>query len=248
MKLTTLHALTSPPNAYRFCNRLYWPVFLLMLLCLGYGLMAGLYLAPPDYQQGDGFRIMYVHVPSAMLSLGIYTFMSLCALIGLVWRIKICFSAMRASAMIGASITLLALVTGMIWGKPMWGTYWVWDARLTSELILFFLYLGFIALNATIPNYHAANKASAILVLIGFIDIPIIHFSVNFWFTLHQGASLSLFSRPSIATPMLYPLIAMIIGFVLFFILCFTKRLQTELLQSEHKTQWVAKIIQGDVL
>lgn len=247
MTFATVHALSSPQTAYRFCQRLYWPVMIAMCLFVGYGLIGGLYFAPADYQQGDGFRILYVHVPSALLSLGIYTFMSACALIGLVWRIKLAFYGMQAAALLGASMTLLALITGMIWGKPMWGTFWVWDARLTSELILFFLYLGFMALHQAIPNPNTANKASAILLLMGLVDIPIIHFSVNWWFTLHQGESLSLFHQPSIAEPMLYPLLSMILGFTLLFIWLFCQRLQTVILRHEHKTKWATTLIKATI-
>lgn len=183
------------------------------------GSILGLYYVPADYQQHDAFRIMYVHVPSAFLSLAIFSFIFVQSCCFLIWRIKLSDILAESSAMIGASFTLIALITGSIWGKPMWGTWWVWDARLTSELILFFLYLGYMGLRAAIRDSEQAAKLCAVLSIVGMIDIPIIHFSVEWWTTLHQGASISKFSKPSIAAEMLYPLLIMLLGFALFYIL-----------------------------
>jgi len=198
----------------------------LLSLSLAYGLVGGLYLAPPDYLQGEGFRILYVHVPCAFLSLTVYAAMAFFAVSGLVWRLKLAFRMMTESAGIGALFTFLALLTGSLWGKPMWGTFWIWDARLTSELILLFLYLGTMALHAAIPNRRVADQATAVLVLIGFVDIPIIHYSVNWWNTLHQGSTLRLFAPSLIDPQMLYPLIAMIVAFAAYYALVLLLRLR----------------------
>lgn len=208
-----------------------------------YGLIAGLFIAPADYQQGDGFRIMYVHVPSALGGMVVYLIMAICAVLTLVWRIKIAAICMACSAPIGAWFTFLALVTGSIWGKPMWGTWWIWDARLTSVLILFFLYLGFIALRSVINDTQSRDRASSVIALVGAINLPIIHYSVIWWNTLHQGPSISKFATPSIAPAMLHPLLAMIAAFILFYILILLLQMRNEILSREIKTEWVKKVI-----
>ena len=182
------------------------------LICFISGLIGGLVLAPADYQQGDSFRIIYIHVPAAWMSLFIYTFMAINAAILLIWRVKISEIIIRSSAILGASFTFLALATGSIWGKPMWGTWWVWDARLTSELILLFLYLGFIALQSAFEDRRIAAKTGAVLVLVGVVNIPIIKYSVEWWSTLHQPASISKLDAPSIHIDMLIPLLLMAIA------------------------------------
>jgi len=213
------------------------------VILFAYGLYAGLLLAPPDYQQGDAFRIIYVHVPAAFMSLFIYTWMATCALISLIWRIKLTDVMIQVSAPLGAWMTFLALFTGAVWGKPMWGTWWIWDARLTSELILLFLYLGVIALRQAIIDRRVADRAVAILVLVGFINIPIIHYSVYWWNTLHQGATIAQFALPSIVGSMLYPLLAMIAAFYCYCMMLLLIRVRTELLLRERKTSWVQQLI-----
>lgn len=208
-------------------------------LFLVFGLVGGLWLAPADYQQGNAFRIIYVHVPSAFWSLGVYSVMFACSIVYLLWRVKLADIVASASASLGATFTLIALVTGAFWGKPMWGTWWIWDARLTSELILFFLYLGYLGLRSAISDQHRSAKAGAVLALLGMIDVPIIHFSVEWWATLHQGPSLSRFARPSIANEMLYPLLAMIVGFGLFYGTVLAVRVRTLILMREQRTLWV---------
>src|SRR6187549_542975 len=212
MAFTWFHKLASPPHAYRIAGRLLpwfaWPAGLLIAA----GLYGGLVLAPPDYQQGDAFRIVYVHAPSAWLSMLVYGTMAVAAAIGLVWRIKLAHAVAAAAAPVGASFTFLALATGSIWGKPMWGTWWVWDARLTSELILLFLYFGYMAFRASFDDTQRADRASAILAIVGVINVPIIHYSVEWWTTLHQPASVTKFAKPSIALPMLVPLFIMLVG------------------------------------
>jgi heme exporter protein C len=200
---------------------------------MAYGLMGAFFLAPSDYQQGEAFRIMYVHVPSSFMSLLIYTIIGLQSLVFLIWRIKLSDMVAAASCSIGATFTLIALVTGALWGKPMWGTWWVWDARLTSELILLFLYMGYGGLREAIPNPQKAAKLSAILAVVGLVDIPIIHFSVEWFNTLHQGATLSKFAKPSIAPSMLYPLMVMCVGFFLFYLCVLLLRVRTLIVSKE---------------
>jgi heme exporter protein C len=221
----------SPKAFYLNSQKLLpWLIFF-FIFSFSYGLLGGLYLAPKDYQQGDGFRIIYVHVPSAFTAMAIYLTMAWCALLTLVWRIKLAAIAMSISASIGAWFTFLALVTGSIWGKPMWGTWWIWDARLTSVLILFFLYLGFIILRSIIADATSRDRASALIALVGVINLPIIHYSVVWWHTLHQGPTLSKFSLPSIDPSMLYPLLSMIAAFLLFFMIILLSRMQNHILR-----------------
>lgn len=206
------------------------------------GMLWGLFFVPPDYQQGDAFRIIYIHVPAAFLSLGIYCVMGGTAVLLLVWRLKLAGILMGVLAQIGAIITLLALLTGSIWGKPMWGTWWVWDARLTSEFILLFLYLSLLAIKNSFPNKDQGEKIMAILTLIGIIDLPIIHYSVYWWNSLHQGATLSLLAKPKIATIMLYPLLCTLLGFALYIIWLTLHKTRQEILMREYKQEWVKKL------
>ena len=207
------------------------------------GLISGLVLAPPDYQQGESFRIIYVHVPSAWLSMFAYMVMACAAAASLIWRVKLGDVLARATAPVGASFTALALITGSLWGKPMWGTWWVWDARLTSELLLLFLYLGYLALQSAIEDRRAAARAGAVLAVVGVVNIPIIHYSVEWWSTLHQGATLTKFAAPSIATSMLIPLLIMTLAFQLFFFATVLVRARCEILEFDRHTQWVKNLI-----
>jgi heme exporter protein C len=213
------------------------------VIFFSYGLINGLFIAPADYQQGDGFRIMYVHVPSAFTAMAIYFMMASCAVTTLAFRIKIAAICMSCSARIGAWFTLLALVTGSIWGKPMWGTWWIWDARLTSVLILFFLYIGFIALQSVITDATSRDRASAILAIVGVINLPIIHYSVIWWNTLHQGPSISKFAAPSIAPAMLHPLLAMIVAFFLFYSVILLLRMRNQIILRDIKNPWIQEVI-----
>ncbi|MDE2461977.1 MAG: heme ABC transporter permease CcmC, partial [Gammaproteobacteria bacterium] len=184
------HQLASPPYFYRLAGRLApWLAWASLIVILA-GLYGGLWLAPPDYQQGDGFRIIYVHVPSAWMSLFIYVVMALAAAIGLIWRMKLAHAVSAAAAPLGAAFTFLALVTGSLWGRPMWGAWWVWDARLTSVLVLFLFYVAYLALRASIDDEAKGARAAAILALVGLVNLPIIHFSVIWWNSLHQGSSM----------------------------------------------------------
>jgi heme exporter protein C len=239
MNLTWFHKLASPPHAYRIAARLLpwfaWPAGALIVV----GLYGGLVLAPADYQQGDAFRIVYVHAPSAWLSMLVYATMAVASAVGLVWRIKLAHAVAAASAPVGASFTFLALATGAIWGKPMWGTWWVWDARLTSELILLFLYAGVMALRASIDDRDRADRAAAVLALVGVVNLPIIHYSVYWWNTLHQPATLTKIGKPSMAGDMLWPLLAMLLGFTLYYAAVLLVRLRAEILKRERDAAWL---------
>jgi heme exporter protein C len=243
MTWTWFHRLASPPHAYRILGRLApwfgWTALAAILLATWWGLVK----APPDYQQGDGFRILYVHAPSAWMSLSTYVVMAVAAAIGLIWRIKLAHGVSAACAPVGASFTFLALATGSIWGKPMWGTWWVWDARLTSELVLLFLYLGYMALRASFDDAQRADRASAVLALVGVVNVPIVHYSVQWWTTLHQPASVTKFARPSIDITMLTPLFIMLVGFQLYFVWIVSRRLRGEILRRERHASWLTNTV-----
>jgi len=202
------------------------------------GLYWGLFIAPPDYLQGNSYRIMFIHVPAAWLSLQVYIIMAVTAFIALVWRVKIMEIISIQCAPIGGLFTLIALVTGMIWGKPTWGTYWVWDARLTSELILLFLYIGIIILYSAFTDKRQAVKVTSILAIIGLINIPIIHYSVEWWNTLHQGPTVTKFEKPSAHISMLLPLLYMLFVFNMCFITILLKRIRLGIFQREKNTKW----------
>ena len=241
---TWFHKLGSPPHFYRISARLTpwfgWAALVLILV----GAYGGLYLAPADYQQRDGFRIIYVHVPSASLSLFVYVNMAIAAAVGLVWRIKLAHAVEAACAPVGASFTFLALATGSIWAKPMWGTWWVWDARLTSELVLLFLYFGYMALRAAIDDENRADRASALLAIIGVVNIPIIKYSVEWWNTLHQPATISKLGKPSMDFDMLIWLLVMLAGFMCFFAAVLLTRVRAEVLVRSRGQKWLRQAVQ----
>ena len=241
-----LYSYASAPVFYDFAGRLVRPLGIISLLLFAIGLTSGLLLAPADYQQGDGFRIMYVHVPAAWMSLFVYMVMAASGMVTLVWHIKVADALGRAAAVPGAVFTALALATGSIWGKPMWGTWWAWgDARLMSELVLLFLYAGYIGLQAAIPDRRAAARAGAVLALIGTVNIPIIHYSVVWWTTLHQGPSVSSFNAPSIHGSMLLPLLFMSLAYSCYFFCILMTRCRCELLQQEQHRDWVRALVTG---
>ncbi|MEC8148222.1 MAG: heme ABC transporter permease [Pseudomonadota bacterium] len=228
---------------YFFSRRIQKPLLIFTLVVITAGLYGGLFVAPKDYQQGDAFRIIYVHVPAAWLSLFVYIYMVLAAFAALVWRLKIAEIGIRSAAPIGFCFTAIALVTGSIWGKPMWGTWWVWDARLTSELILLLIYGGIIGISNSMEDIRIGSRSAAVVTLIGAINIPIIHYSVEWWATLHQGPTVSKFDNPSIEITMLIPLIIMTIGFIAYFIYVLMIRMQSEIIRYERNSGWIRKEI-----
>ena len=238
------HQMASPPHFYRLAATLI-PWFAIPgVILIAYGAYAGLFLVSMDYQQGDAFRIIYVHVPSAYLSMMAYMMMAVGGGIGLIWRLKLAHAVGAAAAPLGAAFTFLALVTGSIWGRPMWGTWWEWgDPRLTSELIMLFVYFGYMALRAAIDDTAKADKASAVLALVGAVNVPIIHFSVEWWSSLHQGATLLRKDGPAMDTSMLYPLLAMILAFTFLFGALLLRRIRTEVLFRERRTRWVKELV-----
>jgi heme exporter protein C len=240
------HSLASPPYFYRFAGRLAPWLGGISLLLIAAGTYGGLVLAPADYLQGEGFRIIYVHVPSAYAGMLAYVVMAVAAAIGFVWRMKLAHALAVSVAPVGASFTFLALATGSIWGKPMWGTYWEWgDARLVFELLLLFLFIGYMVLRASFDDREKADRISAILAAVGVINVPIIHYSVEWWSTLHQGPTIARLDSPAITADMLIPLLIMIVGFTVLFAWLVTRRLQAEVLEREQAANWVRKLAAG---
>jgi len=234
------HRFGSPPHFYRLATRLCpWFGWSALLLCVA-GLIGGLGFAPADYQQGDGFRIIYVHAPAAWLSLMVYVVMASSAAVGLIWRMTVAHAVAASCAAIGASFTAVALLTGMLWGRPMWGTYWEWDPRLTSELLLLFLYLGYMGLRNAIDDLGRADRASALLAIVGVVNVPIIHYSVTWWNSLHQAPSVMKFGRPTMPASMLLPLLAMLAGFTCYFVTLLLIRARAEVLRRERSAHWIA--------
>lgn len=221
-----------------------WFIWAAVLL-LGVGLYMSFFVAPTDYKQGEGYRIIFVHVGTSWMSMFIYVVMAAWAGLGLVFNTRV--SAMMASALAptGAMFAFLSLWTGALWGKPMWGTWWVWDARLTSELILLFLYLGFIALQSAIDDHRRADRAGAILALVGVVNIPIIYYSVQWWNTLHQGASVTITKGSSMGEIMLWTMLIMALGFWAYTIAVALARVRCIILERERDTTWVTEMEGG---
>ncbi len=237
------HKMGSPKWFYEISTR--WsPWFLLVgsVLMLT-GVVWGLAFAPADYLQGNSFRIIYIHVPASLLSQSAYIMMAVAGLVGLVWKMKMSFVVAKVIAPIGASLAIMSLLTGAIWGKPTWGTWWVWDARLTSMLILLFLYFGVIAIYNAIENEEMANKAAGILAIVGSINIPIIKYSVDWWNTLHQPATITMTKKPTMPPEMFIPLVLTIIGFYCWFAVWVFARTRNELLWRERRTKWVKNLV-----
>ena len=234
-----LISMGSSPSIFRFISIVIPWLYIISLTLLIISLFWGLLLAPSDYKQGDVYRIIYIHVPSAILGQSGFILMAIFGFICLVWRAKIAGMLLRSIAPVGASFTFLALVSGSIWGKPTWGTWWVWDARLTSTLILFFLYASIISLFSVIDRRQKADRAASILSVVGIVIIPIIKKSVDWWQTLHQSSTFSLSSSPSMTPDMYTPLLACVIAFYLVFILIVLNRLKVEIILRERSTNWV---------
>ncbi|MDQ3559907.1 MAG: heme ABC transporter permease [Pseudomonadota bacterium] len=234
--MLTLTQLANPARFLAFSGRAL-PWFAASAGALfALGLYLAFFVAPADYQQGDSVRIMYVHVPAAILAMACYTLMAVSALGTLVWRHPLADVAARAAAPLGAAFTLIGLVTGAIWGRPMWGAWWVWDARLTSFLVLFIMYLGLIALWRAFDDPAKAGRTAAMLILVGFVNIPIIKFSVDWWNTLHQPASILRLDGPSIHPSMLWPLVVMLAAFAALFLALHLARMRAEIFRRRVRT------------
>jgi heme exporter protein C len=236
---------SSPQTFYPLAGRLQpWFAALAVLFCAA-GLYISFFVAPTDAQQGESYRIIFIHVPAAWMSMFLYLLMGFWCGVGLVFNTRL--SSMWASALAptGALFTFIALWTGALWGKPTWGTWWVWDARLTSELILLFLYIGFMALQAAIDDPRRADKAGAVLALVGVINVPIIYYSVQWWSTLHQGSSVSMKSAPTMAMTMFAGMIIMALGFWMYSIAAAFARVRCVILERERHTEWVMAEIGG---
>ena len=239
-----IHKLGSPPWFYGFTGKFVpwlWAVFTVLTV---WGLYLGLIKAPPDYLQGEIYRIMYIHVPAAWMSMMIYVLMAGMGFIALIWRIRTMEIMAMNSAPIGAAFTLIALATGSLWGRPTWGTYWVWDARLTSELVLLFLYLGVIGLFKAMDEPRKAARAASLLALVGLVNLPIIHFSVKWWNTLHQGSSISL-TGSKIDPSMLWPLLIMAVAMKFYYAANLITRSRVTLLQQDLRKSWTRDVIEA---
>ena len=219
---------------------------LVALILIPTGIIWGLLFAPADYQQGNSFRIIYLHVPAAILAQSCYMLMAAAGVVGLVWKMKVADVILKSAAPIGASFCFLALFTGAVWGKPTWGTWWVWDARLTSMLILLFLYFGVIALESAIQDSITAAKAAAVLTIVGVVNIPIIKYSVEWWNTLHQPATFKLTEKPAMPPEMWVPLLVMIIGTYAFFAYTLFLRSRNEIIERERRTLWVRELVEQE--
>ncbi|RUO27230.1 heme ABC transporter permease [Aliidiomarina maris] len=245
-----LHPYAKPEATFGLNQKilpwLLWPGLTLMLV----GVVWGLVFAPADYQQGDSYRIIFIHVPAAIWSMGFYVGMAIAALIALVWQIRTAEWAISAIAPVGAMLTFISLFTGAIWGQPMWGTWWVWDARLTSQLILLFLYLGVMVLHMAFEDQRTGAKAAGILALVGVINIPIIHYSVYWWNTLHQTSTITQMvtrlEAPAMPGVMLWPLLTCVFAFMLVCSAFIVMRLNNLILINEVRRPWAIKILAGE--
>ncbi len=241
-----LYTFASPVNFYRLSGKLIpWFTALAILFTL-VGLYISFFVAPTDFQQGEAYRIIFIHVPAAWMSMFIYMVMAFWGAIGLAFNTRMSFMMARALAPTGAMFTFLALWTGAWWGKPMWGAWWVWDARLTSELILLFLYIGIIALWAAIDDVKRGDRSGALLTLIGAINVPIIYFSVKWWNTLHQGASINLMQAPTMAKTMLIGMLVMAIAAWFYSLAVAFSRVRDIILERERQSEWVKAILEND--
>ena len=233
---------SSPQTFYPLAGKMI-PVFAVLAFIFGVGgLYIGFFVAPTDFQQGESYRIIFIHVPAAWMSMFTYLVMAFWAGIGLIFNTRLSSMMARALAPTGALMTFLALWTGALWGKPTWGTWWVWDARLTSELILLFLYIGYMSLAAAIDDVRRADKASAVLALVGVVNVPIIYYSVKWWNTLHQGASVSLTRAPSMAESMLLGMLLMALAFWMYTIAVSLMRVRAIIMERERASAWVQEL------
>jgi heme exporter protein C len=240
--MLNIWSFASPQVFYPVAGRMIpWFMGAAVLLAVA-GLYIGLFVAPTDFQQGEAYRIIFIHVPAAWMSMLIYVVMALWCAVGMIMNTRLSFMMALALAPTGALMTFVALWTGSLWGKPTWGTWWVWDARLTSELILLFLYIGFLSLHAAIDDLRRADRAAGLLALVGVINVPIIYFSVQWWNTLHQGASVSLTRAPSMASTMLLGMLIMALAAWMYSIAASLMRLRAIILEREEGTEWVRQL------
>ena len=237
--------LTAPQYAYQLARYVGPWALCIALMAFGVGLWGALWVAPPDYQQGEAYRILFIHVPAAALSLGLYSVMACSSFVFGVWHVKVLDALAEACAPLGALFAALTLVTGSLWGKPMWGTYWIWDARLTSELILFFIYMGIMGLRHTLRATNMGSQAVTIMTLVGAINLPIIHYSVQWWHTLHQGPTILKWGTPAIAPSMLWPLLWMFGALTAFSMAWISLRFRESLLQRYADARWVMLLRAG---
>jgi heme exporter protein C len=240
-----LYYYASPSSFYPLAGKLIPWFAVLAVILATVGLYIGFFVAPTDFQQGEGYRIIFIHVPAAWMSMFIYLVMAFWSAIGLAWNTRLSFVMVRALAPTGAMFTFVALWTGAFWGKPMWGAWWVWDARLTSELILLFLYVGFMALQAAIDDPRRSDRAGALLNLVGVINVPIIYFSVAWWNTLHQGSSVSLIRAPSMAQAMLWGMLIMALAAWMYTIAVSLARARSLVLERERRSDWASAVLEG---
>ena len=236
----------SPPRFDEFAKRWAGPSFLAAFVLMAIGIYGALFAVPADYKQGDSFRILYIHVPAAWMSMSIFVIMAVQSIIALVWRIKLCELLAMASAPIGALFTAVTLISGAVWGKPTWGTWWTWDPRLTSELVLLFLYLGVIGLYAAIEDRRAAARAAGFLAIVGVVNVPIVHFAVTWWNTLHQGETIRLIGPSKMDSSMMWPLLVLLVATKLWYIGSLLVRTRVLNLQQESRKQWALERY-GDV-
>lgn len=245
MNWTWFHKLGSPKWFYQISSRWLPWLALAAALLLVVGLVWGLAFAPSERYQGNSYRIIFIHVPAAFLAQSIYLMLAVAGLVSLVWKMKLADVALQQAAPIGAWMTVIALVTGAIWGKPTWGSWWVWDARLTSMLILLFLYFGVIALSHAITNRDSAAKATALLAVVGVVNIPIIKYSVDWWTSLHQPATFTVTGKAAMPMEMWLPLLIMVLGFYCFFGAVLLMRMRLEVLRREARASWVKALVLG---
>jgi heme exporter protein C len=239
------HKLGSPPHVYRWLEALRPWLGWSALALIGAGLFGGLVLAPPDAEMGDGFRIIYIHVPSAYLGTRAYVVLAVAAAVGFIWRIKLAHAVAVSVAPLGAACVVMAAATGALWGKPMWNTYWQWsDARLMTWVVQFFLYVGYMVLHASFDDRDKADRISAILAVVGIVNVPLIYYSVEWWQgSLHQPATIMQLDRPAIEASMAVPLVVSIFGFFLWFGWVLVNRLQAEIVERERDSRWLADFL-----
>jgi heme exporter protein C len=241
-----LNYLANPARFMRVSGALLAPLAVVTAIVLAIGLCLSLFVAPPDYQQGESVKIMFVHVPAAWMALFVYLVVAVASAVALVWRHPLAEIAAQAAAPLGAAFTLVCLVTGSLWGRPMWGTWWAWDARMTSVLVLFFLYLGYIALVNAFDDMQRGARAGSVLALVGVVNLPIIKFSVDWWNTLHQSESVFRMGGPTIDASMLWPLLVMAVGYLLLFKTLLFVRMRTALNERKARALLLAPARRAD--